>query len=514
VSAALDAGTGRRGQGEWWWLVALAAVLLAAFPYFEQTRNANERPRMLQAAALLEQGTWAIDGQIRRGLEPGPDVSRDPRTGALYPNKPPGTTVVAAVGVAAAEVGQEEVTLRRATWFARLLGGVLPTILLCGWLGRRLARGPGGTLALAIYALATPAAAYAHLLYGHQLTACLLWIGAVLVVDAVREDRRGYAALGGCLAAASVTVEYAAAFAGIPLAVFVVVWMRRRWQAALAATAGAIGPIALLGLYHAQVYGSPLRTGYHLVIDAGFAAKHGEGFLGLVAPSWQAFHAHVLSCESGLLWWAPLAVVGLAGLIDLSFGPDGRERSHARVHLAIFAGLVAICASLNFEGGWRVGPRYLVAVLPGLVLGWCHALRWVFGPERPAWRAGLWMMLLTWSAIINGLAANLWPHFDLTNINQPVSEVLLPLWRAGFAPYMAVDVGVTTVLVVTLVGLLAIVGVLATRAQLIFSVVGMAVGIGMVAATTAIPPHPRSAANLRYIEKVWEPPGSSAVLVP
>jgi hypothetical protein len=124
------------------------------------------------------------------------------------------------------------------------------------------------------------------------------------------------------------------------------------------------------------------------------------------------------------------------------------------------------------------------------------------------------MALVAWSAIINGLAANLWPHFDLTNIHQPVSEVLLPLWRAGFAPYMAVEVGVTTVIAVTLVGFVAVAGVLATRAQWIAGVVGVAVGIGMVAATTAIPPHPRSAANLRYIEKVWEPPGESAVLVP
>jgi hypothetical protein len=133
--------------------------------------------------------------------------------------------------------------MRRATWFARLLTGVLPTLLLCGWLGRRLVHGTGGLLALGIYSLATPAAAYAHLLYGHQLTACLLWIGAVMVVDAVREDRRVAAAIGGCLAAASVTVEYSAAFAGVPLAVFVLLRAGRRWQAALMAAIGAAGPI-------------------------------------------------------------------------------------------------------------------------------------------------------------------------------------------------------------------------------------------------------------------------------
>ena len=510
MPAPTDAAGGRGADG-WWWLVALAAVLLAAFPYFERTRNANERPRLLQAAALVEDGSWAIDGPVRRGLDPGPDVSRDPRTGALYPNKPPATSVVAAVGVVAAGVGQDEVTLRRATWFARLLAGVLPTILLCGWLGRRLVPGTGGTLALGIYALATPAAAYAHLLYGHQLAACLLWIGAVMVVEAVREDRRAAAALGGLLAAASVTVEYSAAFAGAPLAVFVLAWARQRWQAAVMATLGALGPIALLGLYHAKVYGSPFKTGYHLVVDAGFAAKHGEGFLGLVAPSWQAIHAHVLSSESGLLWWAPLAVVGVAGLADLAFGTAGKLRSHARVHLAVFLSMVLVCVSLNFEGGWRVGPRYLVAVLPALVLGWWHAVRWIFGPGRPAWRAGLLLMLLTWSAVINGLAANLWPHLDLKHVHQPVSEVLLPLWRAGFEPYGFL--GTTALLAATLFGLCVVARQLGpTRGQAIAGGIGVALGIGLVAATTTIPPHPRSAANLAYIEKMWEPPGESAVL--
>jgi hypothetical protein len=137
----------------------------------------------------------------------------------------------------------------------------------------------------------------------------------------------------------------------------------------------------------------------------------------------------------------------------------------------------------------------------------------MFGPGRPAWRAGLLAGLLTWSAIINGLAANLWPHFDLANMHQPVSEVLLPLWRAGLAPYQGVPLGVSTVLAVTIVGLAAIVRQLRPdRGQALAGVLGLALGIGAVAATSAIPPHPRSAANLAYIKRVWEPPGESAVL--
>jgi hypothetical protein len=68
-----DAGTGRRGQGEGdrWWLVALAAVLLAArgcFPYRSNRRATRTsgraccRPRRWSTRAR-----WAIDGQIKRG---------------------------------------------------------------------------------------------------------------------------------------------------------------------------------------------------------------------------------------------------------------------------------------------------------------------------------------------------------------------------------------------------------------------------------------------------------------
>lgn len=512
--AAPDGEAGRTDRGEGWWLAGLAAALLAAFPYAEQTRNANERPRLLQAAALVEAGTWAIDGPVRRGIDPGPDVSRDPRSGATYPNKPPGATIAAAAGVVAAGIGTDAVTLRGATWWGRLFAGVLPTLALALWLRRRLVPGAAGTLAVGLWVLATPAVVYAHLLYGHALAACVLWIGVVLVVDGVREDRRWAAGIGGALAACSVTVEYSAAFAGLPLAVFVLAWLGARWQAGVCAAIGAAGPLALLAGYHAAVFGGPLRTGYHHVVDAGFAAKHGEGLLGLVAPSWRAFHAHVLSSETGLLWWAPLAVVGAAGLVDLALGTASRTRSQARVHLAAFVVMIAVCASLNFEGGWRVGPRYLVAVLPALVLGWSHALRWIAGPGRPAWRALTLAALIAWSATIDGLAANLWPHFDPTNVDQPVSEVLLPLWRAGRSPYMAAPIGVTVVVAGSVIGLLVLLGRMATRGQQIAAVVGAAIGVAMVAATTCIPGHPRGAANLAYIERVWEPPGASQRLLP
>lgn len=490
-----------------WPLLGLAVLLLFAFPYAERTRNASELPRLLQGMALVDSASFAIDGPAGRGLTPGPDVARG-AAGGLYPNKPPGAGIVAAAAyvVARASAG-EPLTLRRYAWWGRLLAGVLPTLLLCAALVRRVAPALGARaawLGIGLYVLATPAFAYAHLLYGHQLTACLLTVGALWLVEGLRDDRWLAAGVGGLVCGAAIGVEYSAAFAGLPLAVFVLAWARRgRWRAAASAIVGAAVPVALLAWYHAAIYGGPLRTGYHNVTNPEFAAKHGEGFLGLVAPSWTGVHTHLLSSEGGLLWWVPLSLAALAGLWDMSREPgDSPLRSHARVWLAIFVVLVLTCVSLNFEGGWRVGPRYLVAVMPALALGWAGAARWLLRAGPLGWIATT--ALLTWSAIINGLAASLWPHFDLTNIHQPVSEVLLPLWRAGLVPYTLAG-GVTLPLALGLGWLLWLLAPRG-RVRVAATMLGVVAGIGMVAATRLIAPHPRAAANLAYIERVWEPP--------
>lgn len=502
-------------------LAWLALVLGLVFPYFEETRNANERPRLLQGMALVDEGSWAIDGPAARGLDPGPDVSRSEADGRLYPNKPPGTTLLAAAAYRLArafETEAEPLTLRTYTWWARMLGGVLPTLLLCAWLLRRHASAfglPVAAVAVVLYALGTPAASYAHLLYGHQLAAALLAIGLGLLVDAGPPPSPSRAALvraalGGALAGSAVAVEYGAVFGGLPLAVLLLGRVRRPGGgAALAAgLVGALVPIALLAAYHRTVYGSPWSTGYHHVTNADFAAKHGEGLLGLGLPRWEAFSTHLLSADGGLVWWAPPLVLALYGLLQLALAP-GPQRAEARVHLGLLLVYGLVVSSLSFEGGWRVGPRYLVVALPSLVLGWAHALAQL--RTQPLGMAGS-VALATYAVAINALAANLWPHLDLTNVNQPVAEVLLPLWDHGRQPYGILraltgrsEVGL--VVVGSVLGLWVLVGAaVESGIRMTLAIAsGALAGLLLVQATRLLEPHPRGTRNLAYIERIWEP---------
>lgn len=510
-------------------LVFLAFVLLACFPYAEATRNANELPRLVQGMAIWETGHFAIDGPVRRRIDVGPDVSRSPLDGRLYPNKPPGTSLGCAAAYAVARAAHgDDLTLRQYTWWARFLTGVLPTWGLVAFMLGRLARAFGRAAAIAgvsLYVLATPAYAYAHLAYGHALAACLLVVGVIGVLEQVELGRSWWRAAGfGAMAGSAVGVEYGAVFGGLPLAVYLVVALRRRdaRPAVVGAVVGSLVPIAALALYHEHAFGSPWATGYHHVIDAGFAEKHGQGLLGLGRPSWDGAWTHLFSPRNGLLWWVPLLPAGLWGLAVASTHRDQPVRAHARVLLGIIVLYLLVTCSLSFEGGWRIGPRYVLVALPALAWGFAEFMTQIH--HRARWIV-LVVGLATYGLVIHAWAANMWPHIDDRNLHHPVAEVLWPLWKHHVEPYGLrslwgnVDGLRPTVVLSVVGGLLAIAHAIEPMPRTIAAgIAGVLFGGIMVWAVLKWPPHERGPANLAYIERVWEPRGGmdspSLVLAP
>ena len=362
-------------------LVLVAGILLCAFPYFEEIRNANELPRLVQAMSLVEAGEWAIDGPSRRGLALGPDVARSPVDRRVYPNKPPGASVVGALAYVLARVGPEPPTLRAFTWWARLLAGIVPTLVIVAvaWLRLRRSYAPAvAAAAIGLVVFATPLFAYARLFYGHALAACLLYAGVVTLERGHGEDQLARVAIGAVLSAAAITVEYGAAFAGLAIAAMLLSPLlapgrapAQRERAAARAGLGlacALIPVAALALYQRAVYGSAWATGYHHAADPTFAELHGQGLLGLGAPRWSNVEIHLLSPNTGLFAWSPIVILACVGLAVLAWRP-GPLRRAAAVQLGVFAIVVLMGLGLSFQGGWRVGPRYLVVALPMLILG-------------------------------------------------------------------------------------------------------------------------------------------------
>lgn len=445
-------------------LVALVVLVIlgGCMPYFEALLDANERPRLLSAVALVEEGRWRVDGPLTAHVPPGPDVARAV-DGSLVPNKPPGATLVAALAYGLLKL-RGAVDLRSFTVLTRVLGGLLPTLILAlslwrherAW-ARALAKPGQGRraaarvdLAVLAWLLATPAWANAKLCFGHALSACALGCGLIVLVGPPRPEGQGEgegstaraagrAALGGLLAGSAILAEYTAAFAGVAIGAWLLVRERRRPAVLGAALAGALVPVLALAAYHDAVFGGPLVTGYHRADHAEFAAIHNRGLLGLQLPTATSLYEHLISPWGGLLAWAPLCVLGLLGGVHGSRGEPSAERSRQRLFLAVAASLLVVLVGLEQGGGWRVGPRYYVLAMalcaPGLraLLAALSAPEPALSPVTRTLGLGLLLGLFGASAVANFLAANYFPH--LIPHGNPLGDLLWPLALSGRAPW-------------------------------------------------------------------------------
>lgn len=503
----------RARVGQWSLVVAFALLWPLALPYSEATRNANEVPRVMQAIALADAGSWSIDGLIERGMDPGPDLARV--KGRTFPNKAPAVSVLGALLLKIGDLVGVSWTLRSFTFALRAISSLLPTLLLLGVCAKHYAERYGASVMVVsglLYAAATPVMSYSRLAYGHTLAGAMSMIGVLLILGVRKEQRPDLRALlGGGLCALAVSADYMAAFWGPALAVGLGAdaVLRGRWRLLGLSAGGAVLGIAPLFAYHAAAFGSVFSTGYHHSATQAFAEKHAQGLLGLTWPSLETFHRIVTDPGAGLLWWMPLVLVGAYGLW-LEQRSSLSTRFEGRLLLSIVVTGLAVNLGLNFEGGWRVGPRYLLTFVPVIVPGLAFVLTRQKGEGIKVMLVGV---LAVYSLWVNQAAASLWPHFDLAHVNSPVAEVLRPLIEKTMVPYGWAGAWLgpsahwlyllfPTALVAYLYAKMQISGIRVALACLV------AMGLGSLAAWHApswVQPHQDSAGNLRYVQSVWEP---------
>jgi hypothetical protein len=424
-------------------LLAIAWLYLYSFPYFPAIHSANELPRVYLTWSMVEEGSVAIDTPVQRW---GTTVDVSPAHGHLYSNKAPGSSMLAVPAYLAlkgvkAVLGGEP-TLAEMVWTCRVFTGVLPSLLFLILLGRFLGRfgGPDARrLAVVGYALGTMAMTYSVLFIAHQLSAVCIGTAYVLIVRVVEDGRDArWLLAAGAAAGAAPLVDYQAAFAGVPVAVYLV-WKLlaarpRRIDVAVRGVlglfygaAGAAVPIAVLLLYHWQAFGSPFKTGYDF--SQTFAHFHQQGFLGMTELRWEAFVGSTVTPDNGLVFLSPMLLLAVPGWIVLF---RRGQRAHLAISLSVAVIYLLFISSINFwRGGWQMGPRYVTAMLPFLMVPVTAALdaasqRW---PLRAAGVA-----LVGVSAMVYGVSCALFPHFP-EKFTSPLYELVLRLLGDGLSPY-------------------------------------------------------------------------------
>lgn len=398
--------------------IALFVLCFGAYAYFYQAGGWNQNVRFDLVRSTVEQGSAVIDAYYRntgdlscRGPA-GRCTSPAPARGDhAYCDKAPGASWLGtpAYALVHALAGRDRATpryLAMASYLTTVWAVSLPSALAVVMLYMLLAAFGLSARAraawAAAYGLATLAFPYATLFYGHQLMAALVLAGFALLVQArhrLMTDRAaGQAAdeaagqateeaatapdhrmalrltAAGVLLGFAVAVEYPAALAVAPLCVYAACFVRPLSRLSWLIAGMAI-PGLTLAAYHTIVFGGPATLPYEFSTQP----HRGQGFfMGLGMPQGQALENILFTGYRGLLYAAPWLLAAVPGAVLLAQRP--RFRAEAAVCIVIPLLFVWLNASLvDWQGGWAMGPRYLIPAIPFLVIAAAGTLL----PGRP-----------------------------------------------------------------------------------------------------------------------------------
>jgi hypothetical protein len=457
-------------------------ILLLCYAYFfPRWAEWNQNSRMDLTLAIVEQGRFTIDDYYENTGDfavYGGHVYTDKAPGTSFLGVPAYAVFRALTGIPVVEdlmnrlssaealaatlreegtgLLVEKVRFAAALYFVTFFVVSLPSAVLGALLYRFLGRILGSRILRATlvlgYGLATIAFPYSTVFYGHQTATVLLFV-AFYVAHRVRQEELppAYLWVVGALIGLTVLTEFPAVVAGGLLVFYVAWYLYRRsgwrgvaWGVGRVVLAGL--PFAvLLGFYNAVSFGSPFSSSYRYL--GTFSEISNTGFLGFTAPSWEALWGVTFSPYRGLFFLSPFLLWAIPGF--WYFVRDSDWRPEGVLSLGtVAAHLLLISSWFDWRGGFAIGPRNLLLILPYFVVAIAFFLRRVArSSTRAAWFVpatfGLTVLVsfvLVWVATTGGqyfapidvgnpLAAFFWPQFIAGDIARNLGMVVgLPAW--------------------------------------------------------------------------------------
>lgn len=375
-----------------WFLFAL--VLVTSVYVLPRWGDWNVNSRMDAVRAVVERGTWAIDDYY---TNTGDYAYFE---GHFYSDKAPGslflavplyalfrgvgtrqltdglTTRIANNPVFASTLAAdgngliaENVFVYAALIFITFLLVAVPSALLAVLMFRLMREWvPNQNIAFLLamgYSVATPAFAYANNLLGHQMAAFLLVAAFYLLFQSGRGVRvTPYALLAGLALGTVVIVEYQTALIASAIAVYAIYKLR---NGKLIIGMGIVGlpPILLAAFHNWSIFHTPLPVGY--LYSPLYSDLHHIGFISLTYPKLDALAELMFGVHRGLFLISPFLLLCLPGFFF--FARAVKWRAEFFVCLWSVASFWMFnSSSAMWQGGFAVGPRYLLPMLPFMVM--------------------------------------------------------------------------------------------------------------------------------------------------
>jgi hypothetical protein len=322
----------------------------------------------------------------------------------------------------------EKITYALALYFVTVITISIPAALLGVLLYltlQRLGLPPQVSFGAAlIYGLATPAFAYGGMLFSHQLIAFLVFAAFYLAFIPARGNvSTGRLMAIGLLSGWAVITEYPSVLIAAAVGVYAL-WKQPRPAALLWLALGALIPAGLLLAYDYAAFGTLLPVGYqYSALYTQEGGAHTSGFLSLTYPHVEALWGITFGSFRGLFFLSPVLLLAVAGFVRWWKAASARAE-WALALWAVISFFLFNGSSVMWQGGFAVGPRYLLPMLPFFALGLGFALEAVI---RPRWgRAALgiltlWSLLAVWIETIGGQSFPDWTpnplfHYSLPNV--------------------------------------------------------------------------------------------------
>jgi hypothetical protein len=380
AGASLDARRGPDGPARPGQLAVLFVGLFCLLGGFVHSANmAAFTLQQLMVESLVERHTFAIEGSRTAEFQDIYDDDNDIfRRGAhLFPVKAPGLAVLAGLPYAVIHPFHTYARdyLTTSAWVTLLsivalvaAMGVATYVLVRAITGRHRA----AALVAVCLVFGTPVFAYSGVLYHDLPATALLWLGFVLAYFARpgRSTALWLPLAAGCALGLAVTTSFLAGVVAAGTAVYFL-WRndRRRNAVFLGGLAAGLVPLAVYDTYY---FGSALRLSHAASADS--TAKFLDVLPVLsVSNLLDKAAFYLVRPSNALLMYSPLVLAGLAGLV---LAPAAWRRERWTI-AALCVAQLAYLLTIDTVGHCMFGPRYLVFILPFLVVGLAWLLeRW------------------------------------------------------------------------------------------------------------------------------------------
>ncbi|MBZ0297628.1 MAG: hypothetical protein K8L99_34040 [Anaerolineae bacterium] len=290
-------------------------------------------------------------------------------------------------------------------------------------------------LALA-YGLGTIAYPYSNVLYQHQMAAFGIFIGFFLLWRVIYEEASlNWLWLVGILFSLAVITEYPV----VPFLALILIWafikMPNRWQLYRVILAGIPLGIIFMGFNYFS-FNTIMPVGYNYSIN--WQEEHQTGFLSLTMPNLPRLYGLTFSPIRGMFVLSPFLLLFFPG-IYLMWKQRLDQRDVLIVSVLIVLGFFLYNgASIMWWGGFTVGPRYLIPMLPFMVLPISFAFNWLL---KHTWGQVITALLIAFSIFSVGsltIAGQSWPDvtgfpntIEQMNASYPLVDHALPLLAQG-----------------------------------------------------------------------------------